>query len=450
MNEHLYNLIDNIEKLLEENKTEELNIILKELHSADIAELFIYFEEDELTKLFRLLDPQIASDVLPEMDDASTDEVLEELSAKELSLIVHKMPSDEATDIIGDLPSEKAEKVLELIEDEDEAEVRTLLKYDEETAGGIMALELAVINQNDTVGEAIEHLREIVEEEKIYYIYVIDDEKKLVGVLPMFHLVITFPETIIKEVMQTEVIKVTTDIDQEEVANIVSKYNLLALPVVDDKGCLLGRVTFDDVMDIIEDEASEDISRMAGTDEEDFTEDSVFRKARMRLPWIITSLFGGILSGSIMSLFKLTLAKVIALAFFIPVITAMGGNIGIQSAAIVVRGLATNEVDIYHIGRLIFKEMRVGMIMGLVCGSTVGLFASVWQYNPILGLAVGLAMLIAITVAATIGTTVPLIFNHFGIDPAIATGPFVTTSNDIVGILIYLGMATLLLHTFQG
>jgi magnesium transporter len=233
--------------------------------------------------------------------------------------------------------------------------------------------------------------------------------------------------------------------DQEEVAALVEKYDLAAVPVVDRSGRLVGRITVDDVVDVIVDEASEDISKMAGTTDEEIRHDSALRIASIRLPWILISLMGGILSGTIISHFRGTLGSLLALAFFIPVITAMGGNIGIQSSAIVVRGLATGEIGLFHIARRLLREMRIGLLMGLMCGSIVGLVAFIWQGNAILGVIVGLAMISAITVAATMGAMVPIAFKKLNIDPAIATGPFVTMSNDIVGLFIYFALAFLLL-----
>jgi len=234
--------------------------------------------------------------------------------------------------------------------------------------------------------------------------------------------------------------------DQEEVAALVERYDLTSLPVVDRMGRLVGRITVDDVVDVIVDEASEDISKMAGTTDEEIRQDSALRIAGIRLPWIVISLISGILSGTIISQFRSTLGSLLALAFFIPVITAMGGNIGIQSSAIVVRGLATGEIGLFRIAQRLLREVRIGLIMGVMCGVVVGMVALIWQDHPVLGLIVGSAMVVAITVAATMGALVPLLFKKLNIDPAIATGPFVTMSNDIVGLFIYFGMAFLLLR----
>jgi magnesium transporter len=229
------------------------------------------------------------------------------------------------------------------------------------------------------------------------------------------------------------------------VAALVEKYDLASVPVVDRLGRLVGRITVDDIVDVIVDEASEDISKMAGTTDQEIRQDSALRIASLRLPWIIISLVGGILSGTIISHYRGTLGSLLALVFFIPVITAMGGNIGIQSSTIVVRGLATGEIGLFHIARRILRELRIGLLMGLICGGIVGLVASVWQGNPLLGVIVGSAMLSAITVAATMGALVPILFKKINIDPAIATGPFVTMTNDIVGLFIYFGLAVTLL-----
>jgi magnesium transporter len=254
------------------------------------------------------------------------------------------------------------------------------------------------------------------------------------------------PSTRLKDIMTSDVINVRTDMDQEEVAHLVAKYNFLAVPVVDETNKLMGIITVDDVIDVMRQEATEDIYKMAGASEEEvFHTYKSFKTARLRLPWLITNLFGGVVTGYLMWLFKITLKEVIALITFIPVITGMGGNVGSQSATIVVRGFATGRIDFTTLRKVLYKEIRVGIIMGLVCGLTIGVVAFVWHHNVYLGMVVGLAMVTAMTVAATMGVLAPAFFKKIGIDPAIASTPFVQTANDITGILIYFATATLFL-----
>jgi magnesium transporter len=280
----------------------------------------------------------------------------------------------------------------------------------------------------------------------VFYVYVTDDYNHLVGVLSLRQLLTVPPSALLKDIMTTDVISVRTDIDQEEVAQLVAKYNILAIPVVDEGNKLMGIITVDDVIDVMREEATEDIYKMAGSSDEELLYGyKSFKIARLRLPWLITNLFGGVITGYLMWQFKVTLKEVIALISFIPVITGMGGNVGGQSATIVVRGFATGRIDVNTMRQVFLKELRVGLIMGVVCGFTIGVVAFGWHHNPYLGLVVGLAMVTAMTVAAAMGVLAPAFFKKLGVDPAIASTPFVQTANDITGILIYFGTATIFL-----
>lgn len=439
-------LADDIQDLIGQNAKGHIINLLTDLHPADIADLLDTLPEKDRRFLFGLLDKEVASDVILEVQDVSRESLLDRLDQQRLSEIVDEMDSDDATDIVSELPTEVAEVVLDSIDKQDSDEVKELLKYPEESAGGIMALEFVAVQQDATVGEAIEQIRKAAEEIKeIYNVYVTDERGVLTGVLPLRQLIISPPDTKISQIMETDVASVTTDMDQEEVANIVSKYDLLAVPVVDRGGNLVGRITIDDIVDVMEDEVSEDFSKMAGTDDEEIGETSALKVAGWRLPWIITSLCGGILSGTIISHFKETLGPLLALAFFIPVITAMGGNIGLQSSSMTVRGLATGEIDTHHLRRRLWRELRIGVLMGAICGGAVGTVAYIWLRNGLLGIIVGGAMFCAVTVAASLGILVPVFFDRLEVDPALASGPFVTMSNDITGLVIYFGLAALLL-----
>ncbi|OQY19175.1 MAG: magnesium transporter, partial [Desulfobacteraceae bacterium 4572_35.1] len=325
-------------------------------------------------------------------------------------------------------------------------EIEQLMQYQEDTAGGIMSTEFFSLREDMTAREAIEALQGADHIEMVFYIYVTDIHNHLVGVLSLRQLLTVPPDRLLRDIVSTDVISVRVDMDQEMVAQQVAKYNILAIPVVDDHNKLLGIITVDDVIDVMRQEATEDIYKMAGASEEELLYGyKSFKIAQLRLPWLLVNLLGGVVTGYLMWLFQVTLKEVIALISFIPVITGMGGNVGGQSATIVVRGFATGRIDFTTLKQVFFKEMRVGVIMGIVCGFTVATIAVIWHHNVYLGLVVGVAMVAAMTVAATMGVLAPAFFKRIGVDPAIASTPFVQTANDITGILIYFATATMFL-----
>ncbi|MEZ4599954.1 MAG: magnesium transporter [Syntrophotaleaceae bacterium] len=448
MDQKLQVLLDTVRKLIRRGAYPNLNKVIDKSHPADIAELFTHLSPKEQQILFNLIDDtETAASVLSELDYSTGAHLLEQISHETITEVLQEMPYDDAVEIIRNMPEEIAEEILSTMQDEHSDEIEQLLQYDEDTAGGIMSTEIFSLRENTTVQQAIEALQKASDVEMVFYVYVTDPRNHLVGVLSLRQLLTVPQSTRLKDIMTTEVISVSTDKDQEEVAHLVAKYNLLAIPVVDQWNKLMGIITVDDVIDVLREEATEDIYKMAGASEEELLYGfKSIKVARLRLPWLITNLFGGIITGYLMWLFKATLEQVIALISFIPVITGMGGNVGGQSATIVVRGFATGHIDYSTLRQVFFKELRVGVLMGGVCGLTVGLVAVIWHHNPYLGLVVGLAMVCAMTVAATMGALVPAFFKKVGIDPAIATSPFVQTANDITGILIYFGTATLFLQ----
>ncbi len=424
---------------------------LGQMHPADIADLLRNIDHKERITLFAALDYDMAAQILSELDPQSEYQLLKELSSFKISKLIEKMPPDEAADILADLSSEKQKDVLNLMKTEDSKEVQQLLKYDEESAGGLMTTNFLVLKDNLTASRAIEALRQFAKDvqAQIVYVYVIDSENKFIGVLSVKKLIIATPNMRLAELVNRNTITVDPGLDQEEVARIVSKYNLLAVPVVDKGRNLLGIITVDDVIDVITEEDTEDIYRMAGISHEEIYRQSTFRVVRQRLPWLVATLFGGIIVATLIRNFQTTLQQVIALAFFIPVITGMGGNIGIQSSTITIRGLATGNINLKHIRGVIYREIRQALIMGIVCGLVVGVVAYLFDGNPVLGLVLTVAMFVAILVAALIGVMIPLLFEKINIDPAIASGPFITTANDITGVLIYFLMATWLFNVFN-
>ncbi len=437
-------LLDATRRLIRRGAFPNLAKLLVKSHPADIAHLFRYLDLKEQRLLFNLIeDPEKSAYVLAELDHATGAQLLEHLDKETITEVLQEMPSDDAADIIGYMPEELAEAILNIMQDEDSDEIEQLLQYDEDSAGGIMSTEIFALDEDVKVQQAIEALQQAGDVEMVFYLYVTNQHEQLVGVLSLRQLLTVPASARLGDIMIKDVISVRTDMDQEEVARLVEKYNILAVPVVDENNRLMGLITVDDIIDVLRQEATEDIYKMAGASEDEHLYGfKSFKIARLRLPWLITNLFGGVITGTLMWSFQVTIKEVIALISFIPVITGMGGNVGGQSATIVVRGFATGKIDMSTIRQVFLKELRVGIIMGSVCGLVVGLVAFYWHHNPYLGLVVGLAMLAAMTVAATMGVVAPMIFKRLGIDPAIASSPFVQTANDITGILIYFALAT--------
>jgi len=436
-----------VSKLLRRGAVPHLKKALGKIHPADIAHLFRYFDLNQQKTLLELIqDTKHAAQVLAEMDPDSWPTLADMLDKEHLLSILHEMADDDSALFIRSLDDDLAENILGDLKDEQSEDVERLLGYDEDTAGGIMSTDVFSLDQDMTVREAITALQDSEDYEMVFYVYVTDEHNHLVGVLSLRQLLTVSPITKLCDIMTTDVLRVRTDMDQEEVADLVAKYNILAIPVVDDHGKLMGLITVDDVIDVMRDEATEDILRMAGTSEDELLLGNKSLKiAQLRLPWLLTTLVGGVVTGTLMWYFRATLEQVIMLISFIPVITGMGGNVGGQTSTILVRGFATGRIEFSMLRQVFFKELRVGLVMGMVCGLVIATVAMVWHQNLYLGLVVGLAMVTAITVAACMGVIVTSFFKKVGIDPAIASSPFVQTVNDISGILIYFSTATLFL-----
>jgi magnesium transporter len=436
-------ILDDVSYLIEAKQAPKLRAIMLDAYPADIADLLTHMDDEHRDYLFAALDPSIAADVILEVDESTRQELIESWDENRLAGLVREMNSDDAADFISELAPELAAKVLRLIAPEDSAEVRQLLAHEEDTAGGIMALELVAMPQDGTVEEAINEIRKKADEiETINHVYVIDENRRLVGIVPLKKLLLAEAYTPLSAIMNRDVISVLVGTDQEEVAKLARKYDLLSVPVVDAQGRLVGRITYDDIVDVIQEEAEEDLSRVAGvTQDEEPRESSIFRISRVRLPWLIIGLFGEIIAATVLSNYSSALEKIIALVFFIPVITAMGGNAGIQASAIVVRGLATGEINLNDTLRRLGKEVRVAILNGLLCGLVIFLVVSFGWKNPGMGLLIGTSLMVVIMSASVVGGTVPLALKRFNVDPAIAIGPFITISNDILGLLIYMWIA---------
>ncbi len=441
------NIVEDLEYLAAEKDAAMVLNILVGNHPADIADLLQNLSEENRKYVFGLLDADTASDVIMELDEAVREDLIAELHHERLSEMVDEMPSDDATDFVAELPKDVAEKVLDSIDPESSDDVKELLRHEEDTAGGIMALEFVAVRDTDTVDEAIREIRAKADEvEVVYNVYVVDKDGILVGVLPLNKLLLAKSNQIIKNIIDEDVVSVTPEMDQEHVANIFRRYDLVSLPVVDKTGRLIGRITIDDVVDVMQEEASEDIQKMAGlTEEEEIRETSALRISMLRLPWLLVAFVGEMMSALVLSRFEASLKEVFIAAFFIPLMMAMGGNAGMQAATIVVRGLALGELNPDDTLQRLFKELRVSLINGVVCG--ILLFGVVSMFGePRFGILLGSVMLIVILNASFVGATIPLALARFGVDPAIATGPFITTFNDVIGLFIYLGLVTLALQ----
>ncbi len=423
-------------------------------HPGDLVELLEKLEEHEVVELLNRLSEEDALLLFQEMEDYDQASLIRSLSSGRATKFLKSMSSDDAADLLGEMSPDEAQEVLELFDkEEDQADFSDLLKYPEETAGGRMTTEYISLPADIPVEEAIARLREIAPEaETIYYVYVVDQEGRLIGVLSLRDLIASSDGNLLKNIMRQNVISVDAQLDQEEVARIVSKYDLLAVPVVDAEQRLLGIITVDDVIDVMEQEATEDIYRLAGASEiegVELTKATVAKVVRLRLPWLFISMGGGILSGSVIGAYESTLQAIVVLAVFIPVIMDMGGNVGTQSSTIFVRGLATGEIDKSEVWPYFFREVRIGLVMGVLCGIMISIAAYFWQGNPYLGIVVGTSMMATVSVAALIGTLVPLLCNMINIDPAITAGPFVTTIKDVTGLLIYFMVASAFLQYLQ-
>jgi len=440
-------LVESIVRLLRRGGITNLRNILSKTHSADLSRVFRSLRINEQKKLFEIIeDLEQKGVLLYDLDQDILLDMIEGIEIDDIVKILENMPRDDAADLVGRLPEDKSDAILERMKRKESEEVEGLLHYDDDTAGGIMVPDFIALKEDIKAKDAIESLQtEYQEVEMPFYLYVVDQYSKLAGVISLRQLVVVPPETPLREFMTTEVFSVDTHVDQEEVAKTVARYDILAVPVVDDSNRLVGIVTVDDVIDIFREEATEDILKMAGVGEEFVETKSVFRSTRIRLPWLFASCLGGIVALLIIGEFEGQLNKVAYLAAFIPVIMGMGGNIGTQSSTIVVRGLATGRLSLGDFKAVVSKELAIGLILGLVYGLFIGIVAQVQYSKEALAFSVGLAVLISMSVAALVGSFVPMAFARINIDPAVATGPFVTTAIDIISVFFYFKIATILL-----
>ncbi|HDS03468.1 MAG TPA: magnesium transporter [Firmicutes bacterium] len=425
-------------------------LLLQKFRSEDIAEIFDQLEQAEIEGLYHAFPTGMKGELLiyagPTLLPVLISILKSSYGEKEIAEILKDISDDDVTDILLEFPEEQRNAILTYFPFQDRKEISHLIVYPEDSAGGIMTTEYFAVKDHLTVREVKQRLKTTEEIESLLYVYVLDREGKLKGVCSLHDLLLAFDEETMSMIMTQDVIFVNCLEDQESVAKIVEKYDLFAIPVTDDQRHLLGIITADDIMDVIREEHTEDLYKTVGTAEDEIYTKNVMRVARIRLPWLITTFFGSMLSAAILSAFNRTLQEIVILTSFVPVITAMGGNIGTQTATIVVRGLAVGYLNIGKLKATVLREISVAAIMGVVVGFIVSAIAVLWHGQPLLGVILGLSMVSAIIVASLIGSFAPFIFERLHIDPAIAAGPLVTTANDATGIVIYLGLATLMLQ----
>ena len=421
-----------------------LNLVA-DLYPADIALILRHLPFEEAQRMLRWLPPELAGDTVAELEDTLRASLLEGLPQVNLTELIDALDTDDAADVLADLPEEVTLDLLPTLEDTDD--LTELLDYGEETAGGLMAREFVSIRPGWTFAEATEQVRRSSEKvDELYTAYVTKEDGTLVGLLSLKQLLLSPAEALVRDIMDTEFISVTTSVDQEEVGRIVQRYDLVSLPVLDEQGRLMGRITIDDVVDVIRDEAEEDIQIMSGLTGDEGTSDTIFRISRGRLPWLIIGLIGSGLSGSVITSFEGALQQAVVLATFIPIVTAMGGNAAVQSAAIAVQGLSSGELWVDDIFKRVGKEIAVAMVNGAVIAALLCTAVAVFDMGDpgLLVATLGLTMLTISVMATTNGALIPFILTRFGIDPASAMGPFVTTLNDILGLTVYFLIASYL------
>lgn len=440
-------LIEQIESLIENSKDRELETILNDLHHADIAEILDKLDFDEATYIFKVLDSEKTAEILLEVDEDLRENILSRLSAKEIAEELDELETNDAADIIAELSQDRKEEViLELHDVEHAKDIVDLLRYNENTAGGLMHKELVKVNENWSVLTCVREMRIQAENiSRIHSIYVVDDEDRLKGRLSLKDLLTTSTRTPIKDVYITKLNWVKVDSEDVEVARMMQKYDLEAVPVVDEMGRLVGRITIDDIVDVIKDEADKDYQLAAGISQDVEADDSILELTKARLPWLVLALLGGFITVRVLGTFEGAMENHGQLFFFTPLIAAMAGNVGVQSSAIIVQGLANDTLSGSLFNRL-FKEVSLSLFNGVI----LAVILYVGSYfllglDSILGVIVTIALVSVIIIASLIGTFVPLMLDKFGLDPALATGPFITTSNDICGILIYFSIAKLIL-----
>ena len=439
-------LTESVKDLLSGGREERLGEILEDAYPADIATVLRELPVPERVHVFRLLPPTRAGAVLSELDDQTLLELVRALDEHEVSRILDRMPPDHVVEVVEELPKEQADKILDLMEEEKSEEVQELLEYPENTAGRLMGREFVAVHENATVAQAIEHIRKAASGEDAFYLYVVDDHDHLVGLVPLHRLLTADPAMPVRAIRKEDVETVTVDTDQEEVARLVQRYNVIEVPVVDGSHRLLGTISVDDVIDVIHEEATEDIQRLGGVPGDETLLDppeAVFTK---RLIWRMINLGTAVLAASVIGLFETSIQALATLAVFMPIVASMGGIGTTQTATVVIRGIALGEMTSGVLRRVLWKEVWLGFMTAVANGLVLALIAYLWKGSWLLALILGVALIFNMVVAAVVGTLVPIALRAFRVDPAIASGVIITFFTDVVGFFSFLGLATLMMR----
>ena len=438
--------LDALKDLISRNREFDIIDLFSDMHPADIADLIDELEEEDRLHLFSLLDVDTASDVILELSDTSREQLIEDLSNEQLADIIEEMESDDRADIIAELSDDQAKAVLEAIEPEDSQEVQELLKYAEDTAGGIMQSELVSVGRLATINDAFQAVAGAKDDiENIHNIFVVDDEDRLIGTVPLQRLITMKRFTSIMDVIDEDVPSVPAGMDQEEVARLFKKYDLVAVGVVDDQQHLLGRITIDDVMDTVQEETSEDMYHIAGLGHDDTIFNKPFESIKQRLPWLYLNLLTALTSVLVIGFFEDTIKLMVALVFFMPVIAGLGGNAGGQTLALIIRGIALGEVTYENARRVLYRQIAVGVTNGVAVGLVIAVIAYFWKGIPVLGLVIGLAMIISVFAGTMVGVLIPLALKRLNLDPALGSNILLTAFTDAFGFFSYLTLATIFL-----
>jgi magnesium transporter len=442
-------VLDSVKRLLRIGATANLLNLLQKQHPADLGQIFGELLESERQAAFTVLverQPKLAMESASELGPERGAALLAGRSAEDIAKLVQEIASDDAAALVDHLPEELSSEVLELMRRRESGQVESLLDYAERTAGRIMNPNVFALSEDLTVAEAVSALQSAINVEMVFYLYVVDARRHLVGVTSLRRLLLVSPETPLKRIMTPDVFSVRVDTDQEEAARLVASYNLLAIPVVDEENKLAGVITVDDVIDVLKDEATEDLYRLAGVSGDERVETPAFEALRKRLPWLGVNLVTAFLAASVVAAFEGTIQQVTALAVFMPIVAGMGGNAATQTLTVIVRGLALGELSWANARKALLKETSVGLGNGVALGVVAALVAWVTKGNPVLGLILGMAMICNLLVAATAGTLVPLGLKALKVDPALASSVFITTFTDVVGFASFLGLATIFLR----
>lgn len=447
-------IIEKIKRLISENKADELKELVGDLHPNDFSEIAEELSPEQIIEIFKFIeDQEKVAEYISELNTELQSNLLNAMDKKEATEVLKEMDTDDVVDLLGEIAPEDSRELLDLLPKEEAEEIEELMQYEDNTAGSVMNNEFVTVAEYLSVEQSIKHIREMSPEaEMIYYVYVMDKRDKLIGVLSLRDLIVADPEKKVTEIMEEDVISILDTEDREVAARVISDYDLLAIPVINKKGKMVGIITVDDIIDVLEEEVTEDIHKMVGsieTYDDKLIKTSSLKKAKARLPWLMVCMLGEIISGSIIEFHSGILELALALAFFIPVIMDMGGNIGTQSSTITVRGLATGQLRVDELWRNVWAETKVGLIIGSTMGTIICIVAYFWQKSYIMGITIGLSLCFTVILAATMGTLMPLLFTYLKVDPALASGPLITTIVDVLSLIVYFTLGTFL-FTFFG